>query len=66
MLNECVCKWFDHDTLVIDKACLSNDHGGIQRRLRYLKKRILNEGYGPFGTISKKLYPVVSSDAKNR
>lgn len=42
--EQCVCEWFDHDTLIRNPHCTATDHGGIQKILNRIER--FNSTYG--------------------
>lgn len=38
MEPDCICVWFDHDTLIINPQCQATDHGGTSRHIESILK----------------------------
>lgn len=37
---QCICDWFDDDTLIRDPRCSASDHGGMDRLLESVRRSI--------------------------
>lgn len=48
MEPDCICVWFDHDTLIRDPHCQASDHGGMARTLDYVRRSIQSRVLYPF------------------